>query len=193
MPISRITVDDRIDLLERRLRRAQALALGAVLLLGVGVLSAWRAAPSTRVDILRARMLVLEDSSGRPRIMVGAPLPSLIEDGHALPARTGFVILDTAGLERMGLTLKPSGNIGFGLDAPAGVGDDRNRERINLTVGRDGSAEIRMLDQQTFVRSRFALDRNNAFSLQLLDFPPGETVVRRVTAAGDTTVRTPRQ
>ena len=193
MPTIGITVDDRIDVLERRIRRTQALAIGAVLLLAVGVLSGWRAAPPARVDILRARMLVLEDSSGRPRIMVGAPLPSLIEDGHALPARTGFVILDAAGLERMGLTLKPSGSIGFGLDAPAGVGDDRNRERINLTVGRDGSAELRMLDQQTFVRSRFVLDRNNAFSLQLLDFPPGESVVRRLTAAGDTTVRTARQ
>jgi len=192
MATARITVDDRISDLERRLRRTQTLAIGAVLLLGIGLLSGWRGASSTRVDTLRARMLVLEDSSGRPRVMIGAPLPSLIEDGHALPARTGFVILDTAGLERMGLTLKPSGNIGFGLDAPAGVGDDRNRERINLTVGRDGSAEIRMLDQQTFVRSRLVLDRNNAFSLQLLDFPPGESVVRRLTATRDTTVRAPR-
>ena len=192
METVRTTVDDRIGDLERRLRRTQTLAIGAVLLLGIGLLSGWRGAPS-RVDTLRARMLVLEDSSGRPRVMIGAPLPSLIEDGRALPARTGFVILDTAGFERMGLTLKPSGNIGFGLDAPAGVGDDRNRERINFTVGRDGSAEIRMLDQQTFVRSRLVLDRNNAFSLQLLDFPPGESVVRRLTATHDTTVRTPRQ
>src|ERR671915_2332880 len=74
---------------------------------------------------LRAKGLIIEDATGRPRIMIGAPIPDRNVVGNP---RTGLIINDAAGVERFGLGLQQSGRLVMGLDAPPGKGDDRNRE-----------------------------------------------------------------
>jgi hypothetical protein len=182
----------RLERLERQARRARALAAASLLAAGALAVSAWTRSAQP-ASVLRARMLVIEDDRGRRRIILGAPLPRVIEGGRPLAPRIGMVIHDSAGYERWGLSLKASGAIGMGFDAPPGTGDDRNRERINITADESGGADIRMLDRATWVRALLVLDEKNDVSLLFQDFPPGEFVQRRLSVRGDTTVRTPRR
>lgn len=154
--------------------------------------AAWTNAGRTAPDVLHVRGLVVEDAAGRPRIVLGAPVPDPKEGRRNAPA-TGMVINDTAGYERFGLGLNAAtGSMGMGFDAPPGTGDDRNRERINLYADGRGGATIRMLDRETWVRARLAVDEENHVALEFLKFPTGERVVRRLSVDGDTTVRAPR-
>jgi len=161
-------LETRITTLERRLRRTQSVAVLAV----TGVLT------------LAAGAL------GRPTVL-GAPIPE--PPGARIAPNTGMIILDTNGVERFGLGLFPNGMMNMGFDAPPGTGDDRNRERINLTASPNGGAEIRMLDRQTWVRWRVALDSKDSVTLQFLDFPPGEALLRRFSISGTDFSRQPRQ
>ena len=72
--------------------------------------------------------LIIEDSAGRPRIVMGAPIPDRNAAGNP---RAGLIINDATGIERFGLGLQESGRLVMGFDAPPGKGDDRNRERID--------------------------------------------------------------
>ena len=171
----------RLAYVERSLRRTQ-LAFAAVL--GVALLAAsaaWRWRPP-QADTVRARTLVIEDAQGRRRIVVGAPIPE--PPGARIQPSTGMIILDTNGVERFGVGLFPSGDMNMGFDAPPGTGDERNRERVNISATSDGSAEVRMLDRHTWVRARLALARDNHVALDFLDFPPGQRLQRRLDIDG---------
>ena len=176
-------LETRITTLERRLRRTQSgvLALAA---------AAW-VRPFQQTDTIRAKVLILEDAQGRKRMLLGAPIPE--PPGARIAPSTGMIILDTTGVERFGVGLFPNGMMNMGFDAPPGTGDDRNRERINLTASPNGGAEIRMLDRKTWVRWRVALDAQDSVTLQFLDFPPGEAVMRRFSISGTDFSRQPRQ
>ena len=137
-------------------------------------------------DPLRVRGLIIEDSSGQPRVTIGAPLPV---DGRSTNARTGIRINDPNGVERFALYLLANGRMGMGFDAPPGKGDDRNRERINIVADEDGGAQIRFLDRRTSVPARIYLDDQNQVWVEFSDFTQDPAVRRRIGLKGEETLR----
>jgi hypothetical protein len=164
---------NRLDLLERQLRRTRLIAAVA----GIGLLATWitgavwQAAPQ-RQDIVRAKVLIIEDADGRDRIVLGAPMP----DGRQV---TGLKILSPEGAEQFGLSLKADGAMGMGFDAKPGVGSQANRERLNLGVTPKGQGWIRYLDNQTRVRLYLQLDSAGAPALQFWDWPDAQRIIIR--------------
>jgi hypothetical protein len=98
-----IPLQDRVNHLERRLR-----ILGiATSVMAIGLtLTAWFAVRpgSVRADdsdkILRVRGLIIEDASGRARILLGAPVPKVGDRKRADDA-SGMIVLDANGADRV--------------------------------------------------------------------------------------------
>ena len=177
---------DRITRLERRLRRTQALAamsFCSTIVLGV---AAWRGEPA-RQSVVRARAVIIEDSSGAARVVLGAPVPDP-KGGARRSAATGLVINDAAGHERFGVGLNADGSVSMGFDAPPVAGSWVNRERLTLAVSQSGNGEIRFLDRAAAVRAHMTLFHDNTVALFFTDYGSDSTVVTRVSAKGDTTV-----
>ena len=171
---------DRLTRLESECRRLRiALVLLAVFLVAAATTLHPRAQQQAS-DILRARGLIIEDDAGRPRVVLGAPMPE-----ERTTNRTGLKILDESGLERLGMNLFSNGSVGLGLDAPAGTGDDRNRERINLVADAKGGASITFKDRRTYVASRMYLDSDNQVVLQFHDYSKNPSPMRQIGLAGD--------
>lgn len=173
---------NRISKLERRVRVANLLAGVACTGLALVVLTAWR---TQEPDVVRARQIILEDHEGRSRVLLGAPLPRLVEGGRELPPRIGMAINDTLGFERFGLSLRADGSIGLGLDAPLGTGDDRNRERINLVADAQGGAYIRFLNRRTAVVGYLRVADDDRMWLEFVDVRPDSVIRRRIGFAGE--------
>src|SRR3954468_15142978 len=90
---------NRIDRLERRVARQRLWTVGATVVCAMLVLTGFvRQAPV----ILRAQGLIIQDAQGRPRIVIGAPIPSVPERLRTDGA-TGLVLLDSAGHDRLAL------------------------------------------------------------------------------------------
>jgi hypothetical protein len=181
-------IETRVARLERANRVLVGLMSTTLLLMSCALLTAFsRSAPSQ--ESLRARSLIIEDSAGRPRILMGAPVPDRNASGNP---RAGLVINDAAGVERFGLGLQESGRVVMGLDAPPGRGDDRNRERITLVADENGGSYIRFLDRTTSIPARIYLDEQNRVWLEFVGAQGSEIVRRRIGLNGDETTRTPR-
>ena len=186
---------DRNDAIENRLARVERtnrVLVGIVsttfLLMSCALLAGFsQSAPSQ--EPLRTRSLIIEDSAGRPRILIGAPVPDRNAAGNP---RTGLIINDAAGVERFGLGLQASGRLVMGLDAPPGKGDDRNRERITLVADENGGSYIRFLDRTTSIPARLYLDYQNRVWLEFIGAQANEIFRRRIGLSGDETTRTPR-
>ena len=171
----------RISDLERRLRRMQTLAaVTCVATLGVA-LSAFTRGVRTP-DVLRARQLIIEDSAGRDRIVLGAPMRDNFERNS--PA-TGMAIRDSAGNERFGLSLNARGDVGLGLDAAKCTSTPCNTERINISASADGSSEIRFLDSQTGVAARMELAEDDRVHLSFMKVTRDSIRARRLSILGD--------
>jgi hypothetical protein len=171
----------RVERLERAVGRMRFAA--AVTGLAVAVTWLLAATSQGRHDVLRARVFIVEDGQGRERIVLGAPMP----DGRQ---QVGMKILNEDGAEQFGLGLKPDGAVSMGFDAKPGVGDQRNRERLNMGVTASGQGWIRYLDNRTRARLRMALDSADAPAVQFLDWPDDQRIiVRQVGFAGDTTLQ----
>ncbi len=138
----------------------------------------------------RGRALVIVDSMGRERIIMGGPIPE--PAGARIAPSTGLAIRDTAGAERFGMGLFPDGRFVMGFDAPPGAGDDRNRERITILADQRGGAHIRFLDRRTAVRGYLMLGDDNNVYLQLMGDSASKRFVRRIGVFGDTTASTAR-
>ena len=100
---TQIGLESRVRSLERRLRRAQFLAAtGVLVLLAIGwTQSQHDRSPALGPDkVLRLRGLVIEDESGRPRVLLGAPVAKV---GGRLrsDAAIGMVVLNEAGQDRL--------------------------------------------------------------------------------------------
>ena len=67
--------DSRIDRLERRVRFLGTYALLVSVAAGVTVLAGFSARP--QAEVLRVRGIIVEDSLGRARILIGAPIPQV--------------------------------------------------------------------------------------------------------------------
>jgi hypothetical protein len=78
-----------------RVLRAAVFALAA--LSAVGVLAGFAARDD---DVLRVRGIVVEDARGKPRILLGAPIPA-VEERQRKDAASGLVLLDAAGVDRL--------------------------------------------------------------------------------------------
>jgi hypothetical protein len=162
----------RLERLERSQRRLRLMtSVVGLALLTVGLLAA-QSEPQSEPKVLRARGLVLEDAEGRERIVLGAPMP----DGRQY---FGMKILSSDGAEQFGLGLKPDGSVGMGFDTKLGVGDPRNRERLNMGVTATGQGWIRFLDNRTRARLRIALDSLDVPAVQFLDWPDGQRILVR--------------
>ena len=186
---------DESKAIERRLARVErtnSILAGLVSTMVVFACSAVLAAFSQTgpsAEPLRARGLIIEDATGQPRILLGAPIPDRNAGGNP---RAGMIINDAAGVERFGLGLQQSGRLVIGLDAPPGKGDDRNRERITLVADENGGSHIRFLDRTTSMAARLYLDDQNRVWLELVGTQANETVRRRIGLTGDETTRAPR-
>ena len=174
-----MTDQDRFTHLETECRRLRV----AVVMLAVFVVAT---APTLHPraqqarDILRARGLIIEDESGRPRVVLGAPIPE-----NRTATRSGLKILDASGVERLGMNLLSNGSMVLGLDAPAGTGNDANKERITLVADEKGGASLTFKDRRTYVVSRMFLDSDNRAWLQFADYSQEPSRTRRIGLSGD--------
>lgn len=177
-----VSLRERIQQLEASGRRLRLSVLVAVLL-AVG----WAAVPDAQQStVLRVRSLIVEDAQGRTRVQIGPLDPPPSTRG------VGLRINDAAGAERLALYLSDAGNAGIGLDAPPGTGDDRNRERINITADEKGGSGIRFLDRRTSVAARMYLDEQNRVWMQFSDFSQTPASIRRYGLSGEEIVRPPK-
>lgn len=175
---------ERLIQLERAVRR-QRLALWAFGTAALAVLvMPVTGAQQPVSDTVRTRNLVVEDAQGRPRIVMGAPLPSI--GGQA---RSGIRINDPDGAERLGLNLFEDGRMVVGLDAPRGAGDDRNRERINLVADAKGGSTINFKDRRTYIVGRIYLDSANQLWMEFNDYAATPGISRRIGLTGDNALR----
>lgn len=160
--------DDELRTLQMEVRKARRTAFGAVgLAVLLMVLGFTTQNPEEPKEVLRLRRLIIVDEAGRDRIVLGSPVPDPME-GRRASASTGMVIHDADGSERFGLGVKGDGSVSMGFDAPASVGDPRNRERLNMWVSPKGHATIRLLDNQTRAKIFIYVD---AEERAWLDFP----------------------
>jgi hypothetical protein len=176
-------VNVRMAHLERRVRRLQVCVL-----VGAALVACVLSAPSLRAQgdkIIRARSLVIEDSGGRDRIILGAPLAD--PQGRVRPS-TGMVINDEQGAERFAVGLLDNRRLVMGFDAPPGTGDPRNRERITIVADDNGGAYIRFLNRKTRVPGRLLLDTDDRLYLEFLDTRDGKTMIKRLGFDGERTV-----
>jgi hypothetical protein len=100
-----------------------------------------------------------------------------------------MIIVDSVGLERFGLTLRANGNMGMGFDAPLDAGDNRNRERINITANRVGGANIRFLNRETRPAGYIQLGQDNLMYVDFLEYAVDSVTHRRVGLFGDSLTR----
>lgn len=153
--------------LQRQVRRLQIYASVLTIALVAAVLVAFR---SQSNQVLRVRGIVIEDSAGRERILIGAPIPSAKARvrtdsvrvrttwGPRFPAAylewyksyrhdmTGVLVLDTAGFDRLALgDPVPDPNIGRRIAPSAGlvINDGQGFERSGYGLLRvDGKDRV---------------------------------------------------
>lgn len=167
----------RVEELERRLRRMQmmvllvAVAAGALIAAACTQLNAQPAGDG----ILRARGIVITDAKGVERIHIGSPVPSPPgEAGARISPATGMMIHDENGRERFGVGYREDGWTVIGFDAAPGTGTG-NRERLHLGVEANGRAFIRFLDQTGGLAGRLHQTVEDRVALE---FWKGDAVTR---------------
>lgn len=158
--------DTRLTLLERRVRHltTSAVAGGAAFLtlaalLAAGVLPGDRAPDpagpaaggdgSTPGDVLTVRGVAVVDETGRPRVLIGAPISAVTDDPR--PAATsGVVVLDSLGRPAVALgmdppLIRPDGTVAERVASSSGltIYDQRNgMERGGMGAFADGRANL---------------------------------------------------
>lgn len=117
-------------------------------------------------ELLKTRTLLVVDEKGTPRVIVGAPVDDKKWMGFERnKPMYGLAICDANANEQIGMGVSDDGSVGLGLDAKVGVGNPSNRERINLAVSPEGSAMIRMLDNETLLKSVWSTSKEGRSSL----------------------------
>lgn len=182
-------LQSRVVQLERQLRRVYSLAGVAFVASVVLTSTAFLRAPVTP-DVLRARQLIIEDSAGRDRIVLGAPMRDNYE---RVSSATGMAIRDSLGNERFGVSLDARGNMGLGLDAPKCTSDPCNRERINLVADANGGSRLRFLDRQTGVAAWIVLDDDDRAYLDFMKVTRDSVHQRRLGLLVDSSSRIGRE
>ncbi len=94
------TRDERLERLERFARTTKALALlSFVALVGLFVVEKYVLASTSNDKVLRVREIVIEDSRGVPRLLLGAPVSN--HGRKRRDAVTGLVLLGEDGTDRL--------------------------------------------------------------------------------------------
>lgn len=184
--------------LERRVRRLETL-LVVTMLVGSGSLAfARRPTPQQSFDTIDVRLLRVVDDHGRPRFLIGAPLPDpqvqgqVYERSRPVP---GIQFLDTLGNETGGLglfddieggglcfdhrtaeavCLTKANRLGFiGLSmlaqpAPGAAVGQPGSERVQLASNR-GAAHLVLSDSEGRPRIRLVVDSLGMGRIEILD------------------------
>jgi hypothetical protein len=132
----------RLELTERRVRYLGALV---ALVVAAVLISATR----PQAEILRARGLVIVDTSGRERIVLGAPMRKATAD-LKLAETVGFAVLDSLGQLNVAVgannpLILTGGQLGTRIAGAAGITiyDPRSgRERGGFSAFADGRANV---------------------------------------------------
>jgi hypothetical protein len=174
----------RIDELERRWRWTASLAL----LLGAAVLVAACAATGGKpVDILRARGIVITDSAGNARVVLGAPMGDVTEDAR-LADTVGLVVLDATGKLNVALgagtpLVYGDGSVEKRYQDETGftIYDPRNGgERGGMGVNADGSAVVCLDYDHPKEAVCMSVAAGDEYAAVMLNGTPNEQVYDRV-------------
>ena len=175
------TSDDllhRVTSLERALARSRRLTTLAALAVAAAALSAFvRSVPVS--DEVRTRRVVVVDAAGRPRIELGED-----RSDFRISRSAGLRLYDTVGAERGGFGTTATGRVTLGLDAPMGVGSPM-RDRIGLAVGRDGSAYVMLIDNETRAVAKLHSDGKGGGGVQTFKWEQADRLVRIRTTTYD--------
>jgi len=145
------TINGRLQVLERRLRQMQVALLSAlilsILVITAGFSRARSGETSKQANVLRVRGLIIEDDERRPRILIGAPTPTIA--GRKRPEGVdGIVLLGANGVDRIvisypGLEPQVMGKVEKRSIAVPSAGlvinDSGGNERAGFGVSDDGA------------------------------------------------------
>ncbi len=137
-----LTIEDRLNHLERAVRRARAAASAAAVLAATLLALGFARSPGIS-DEVRTHRVVVVDHEGRPRILLAED-----ESNWRISRTAGLTLMDTTGNERGGFSTMADGSVVLGLDAPRGVGASMP-DRIGIKVYPDGSGHVMLIDNQT--------------------------------------------
>ncbi|MGH7150207.1 MAG: hypothetical protein ACREIU_05900, partial [Planctomycetota bacterium] len=153
------------DRLERQPRRTRT-ALAALAVLAVG--AAWQAgtAAARPGEVLRLRGLVVEDAAGRPRILLGAPVPE-VKERWRRDDMTGLLVPGEDGADR----------VAVGAPTPAPQSGGKVGQRIAEAAG------LQIMDREGNERGGFGYLDNGRVVLGL-DYPGREAVALFVMPEG---------
>lgn len=175
----------RVKKAEKKASRARFLAgLALVGLIGFAVLGLAQVTGDFS-NQLRTQRLIIEDSTGQERIVVGAP----ISDRRP---RVGMKILNSEGAEQFGLSLDPDGSMSMGFDVRPGIGNPANRERLNMGVTPTGQGWIRFLDNQTRARMWVRLDSTDKPLVEFWRWSEDSIAIREIRFGGTDTRTIPQ-
>lgn len=140
-------LQNRVDLLERRLRRQGWWSL-AVLVMVASIAATTCATrgggPAQEVvEEVRTRKLVVVDDQGRERVVIEQDGPEIERQSRS----AGLTIFDDQGRERGGIATADDGSAVIALDAPWGVGSPM-RDRAGMKVNADGSALMGLISNR---------------------------------------------
>jgi len=139
-----LSVLARIDAIERRVRIYRAAFLFSLIALAFAIVGTVKSAPESG-GIIRAKALIITDSQGHPRIIMGAPAPT-IGTRTRRDALYGVAYLDQNGVDRLTLGQEPNPMTADGIEKrrTGGVGllinDQNGIERGGYGVLDDGTA-----------------------------------------------------
>jgi hypothetical protein len=146
-----LSTEHRIEFLERRLRIFQlAVALGllACLPLGYFLLQPRSASADGSGQVLRVRGLIIEDAQGRPRILLGAPVPK-VSGRKRQDQDTGIILVGENGADRVAIGIptpapQSGGKVGQRISPGAGlvVNDPDGNERGGIGVLDNGRGAV---------------------------------------------------
>jgi hypothetical protein len=135
----------RLVTLERQVRRLQRTVLAFGAIGAAAVIVAFRTPPD---EIVRTRQLVIEDESGRPRVILGAPIADLEGRKRSDPS-VGMLVLDEDGVDRLSLgspSIAPqiAGKVVRRIAASSGVvvNDAKGNERTGYGYLENGSVVL---------------------------------------------------
>jgi hypothetical protein len=157
-----VVTEQRVARLERRaywLGLACVVQLGFVVVIWLSTIhQGTQVLAQSSPQTLRVRGLIIEDAEGRPRILLGAPFPSVKERTRQDARTTSILFLDEKGHDRLtlGEELEPQigGKVpvgvhriasGFGVVIHDGTGDERgaygwlSNGRALITLDRPGT------------------------------------------------------
>lgn len=100
-----MSITTRLDRIERRLRFYRLAFFFSLVVLALALSGRVIGSPDAG-DILRVKGLIVEDSQGRPRIVLGAPIP-ITSGRKRTDALTGIVYLDSSGIDRLTIGQEP--------------------------------------------------------------------------------------